>query len=503
MRSISKTLILVCTCIGTLSACGGGGSSAVSPPITPISSAPPPAPDPVPMSGPSAPRLTATASQPSWLNSAVIYNAYTEIFSTGGNFAGVTAQLPRLHALGINVLWLMPICPLGQAINGHPSYGSPYAISDHTSINPKYGTSSELATLVQTAHGLGIKVIIDMPLNHTSWDNPLISIHPEYYVHSDSDPFKVSSIQQAFNFADVAQLNYKWSVNGTLQNGLQQYMVSMLQNWITKYDIDGFRFDMPDNPGNSGRMIPASFWQALRPQLEAIKPSILMLGEEQNKDLTTTPFELDYGWQLQSVLAQAATTGNPSSLRAAWQGQITGWPIGSMHMTILQNWDLAQDFQLYGGNSGTMAAAVFNFTIDGVPLLWNGEEVGNNNSGNNTHNVINWSGSNAAQFTQFYTSLIAVRNANTALQQGSLTWVTTTLANQVIAYDRSDINAEFLIEINFSGTQANGSLSNLPAGAATWTEVTPAGAPGGVNHTALPYFKLAPYDFAIFKRNAN
>ena len=172
-------------------------------------------------------------------------------------------------------------------------------------------------------------------------------------------------------------------------------------------------------------------------------------------------------------------------------------------MTILQNWDLTQDFQLYGGTSGTMAAAVFNFTIDGVPLIWNGQEVGNNNSGNNTHNVINWTGSNASTFTQFYTSLIALRSGNTALQQGSLTWVTNTRPNQVISYDRSDINGEFLIEINFSGTQTTGSLSNLPAGAATWTEVTPPGAPGGLNHTAPPYFTLAPHDFAIFRRNAN
>jgi len=395
----------------------------------------------------------------------------------------------------------MPISPVGQPYNGHPAFDSPYCIEDHTVINPKYGTSADLTDLVTTAHGLGMKVILDEPLNHTSWDNPLITQHPEYYLHSDGNPNNPNSIEVAFNYNDVAQLNYKWVVNGVLQTGLQNYMTAMLQAWIKTYDIDGFRFDMPDNPPNDARMIPASFWQGLRPALESVKPDILILGEEEDQALTTQPFELDYGWNLQSALQRAANSGNPSGLQNVWQGQLTGWPAGTTHMSILQDWDLAEDLQMYGGTANTMDAAVFNFTINGVPMLFNGEEVGNDNSGDDTHNAIDWNSSNAATFSTFYTALIALRNRNASLQQGSLTWLGTG-GSQVVAYDRKDSTGEFVIEINFSGGQANGSLSALAGGAGTWTDVTPSGSSGGNKHAVPSKYSLAPHDFAIFQRGA-
>ncbi len=485
---------------GLLGGCGGGGGGGSSG-DAPVNQPPVVVPDPVPSALPPVVAVPAPASSPAWLNGALIYNIYPEIFSAGGNFAGISAQLPRLHELGVNVIWLMPISPIAQGNNnGHPNVGSPYAIRDHTAINPAYGDAAELKRLVASAHALGMKLILDMPLNHTSWDNPLLTRHPEFYLHSDGNPNNVASIQQAFSFTDVAQLNYQWRVGGVLQTGLQTYMTDMLKNWISEFDIDGFRFDMPDNPAGDNRMIPASFWQGLRPQLEAIKPGLLMLGEEQNKALSTTPFQLNYGWRLQSELIKAALVG-PAGISAAWKEQQDGWPAGSMHMTILQDWDLDSDLKLYGSSAGVMAAAAFNFTMNGVPLLWNGEEVGNTNGSNNTHALIDWTGANAKAFTALYAGLISLRQSNSALQQGSVTWLTTSKPNQVLAYERADANGEFLVLINFSTTAAEGSLTSLPAGSASWTEQTPASAPFGASHVAPPKFKLAAYDFAIFRRS--
>jgi len=441
------------------------------------------------------PPQSARAQQPSWLPSAVIYNVYPEIFSPAGNLAGVTAQLTRLHNLGINCIYIMPVTPVGQPTGSHPAFNSPYAVKDYFAINANYGTSTDLTNLVTTAHGLGIKVILDQVLNHTSWDNALITQHPEYYVHSDGNAFNSNSIVQAFSFADVAQLNYS-----TTQYGLQTYITNMLKYWITTYNIDGFRFDTADNPPNGNRMIPASFWQGLRPQLEATKSDILLLGEEEDTALTTTPFELDYGWNLQSALQQAATSGNAAAgLQSTWQNQLTGWPAGTMHMSLLQDWDLPEDLNEYGGLANTMDAAVFNFTINGVPLLFNGEEVANDNSGNNTHNKINWSSANATAFNNFYTSLIGLRNSSTSLQQGAMTWVTNSSPSQVATYDRSGGNFEYLIEINFSGSTVTGTVSP-PAGNG-WTDVTTVGSPGGTSHVSPPNFSLQPHDFAIFRRN--
>ena len=482
---------------GLLVACGGGGGGGGG---AASASAPASVLTPVP-AGP-APAVPAVPSQPAWLNGAVIYNVYTEIFSPEGNLAGVTAQLDRLQALGINVLWLMPLSSIAQGTNaGHPNYGSPYAIRDHTAINPRYGSATELTRLVQSAHAHGIKVILDMPLNHTSWDNPLLVLHPEFYLHSDGKAANAASIVQAFNYADVAQLNYKYAVNGVLQTGMQDYMTAMLQDWIRNFDVDGFRFDMPDNPSGEARMIPASFWQGLRPKLEAVKKDLLMLGESEVKSLATTPFELDYGWQLQSALRAAALKASALGLQAAWQSQMDGWPAGTLHMGIMQDWDLDSDLKLYGGIPTTLNAAVFNLTLNGVPLLWNGQEVGNDNGTVNTHAPINWNGPNAVLFSTLYRDLIALRKNNTALQQGSVTWLGTGNTGQVLAYERSDDKGEFLILINFSASEASGSLLNLPSGAASWTELTPAGAPGGKAHVAPPSYKLVAHDFAIFRRN--
>jgi cyclomaltodextrinase len=441
----------------------------------------------------------AGASGPIDLASATIYCVYTAIFSANGKFADVTAQLPRIHALGFNVVWLMPVTPVGQPINGHPSYDSPYCVHDYSTVNPAYGTEGDLATLVSTAHALGVKVILDEVLNHTSWDNALITQHPEYYLHSDGNPQNVASIEQAFTYQDSAQLDYK-----SPANGLAAYMKQMLQAWITKYDLDGFRFDTADNPYGDGRLIPASFWQSLRPALESIKPGFLMLGEEQDPALAEAPFELDYGWTLQGQygaggLKQVASGGAATLLAQAWQAQGMGEPAGMRHMTLLQDWDMGEDIQVYGGPAQTMAAAAFNFMIDGVPLLFNGEEVGNDESGNNTHTAIDWNGPNAATFAPFYTSLLALRNANTALQQGAVNWVTTSAPAQVASFTRSDVSGTFLVLVNFSNAPQTGTITAPPPAGSGWTDVSPTGSPGGTNHMPPPGLSLAPHDFAVFR----
>lgn len=448
---------------------------------------------PVLMTGVSS---VAAVPQPSWLNSAAIYCVYPEIFSSNG-LQGVTAQLGRLQKLGVNVLWLMPVTPVGQPFNGHPAFDSPYAVHDYYAVNPSYGTSADLTNLVSTAHSLGMKVILDEVLNHTSWDNALTTQHPEYYRHSDGNPYNPGSEEQAFNFADVVQLDYS---NQSL--GLWTYMDTMLNYWITTYNVDGFRFDTADDPPGSSRNIPQAFWQQLRTSLEANKADILMLGEEEDSALALAPFELDYGWNLQSALVQAATSGNSAAgLQATWQNQVTGWPAGMLHMSLTQDWDLGEDLQIYGGVPNTLAAAVFNYTLNGIPLLFNGEEVGNDTSGNNTHAAIDWTSPNAGVFTTFYTQLIALRNANPALQQGTLTWEPNSAPAQVASYDRTSGGTEFLVEVNFSNASVSGTVT-VPAGNG-WTDVTPAGSPGGKSHAQPAAFSLLPYDFAIFERSTS
>ena len=431
------------------------------------------------------------------LTTATIYSVYTSIYSQAGSLDAVTADLGRIRGLGFNVLYLLPVTPIGQATGSHPSYGSPYCVHDYYAIDPSLGTSADLVALVNAAHALGMYVILDEVLNHTSWDNALITEHPEYYVHSDGNPQNPASIEQAFTFADVAQLDYK-----TPTNGLATYMTTMLSTLVTTYGVDGFRFDTADNPYGSGRMITQTFWQAMATQLATVKPGLLLLGEEEDPQLDEAPFTLDYGWDLQGLygsggLQQVASGGSATMLQTAWTSQVTGYPTGTHHMTLMQDWDLDEDLTLYGGVPNTMAAATFAFTIDGVPMLFNGEEVGNDNSAVNTHTVIDWASPNAGTFQPFYESLLKLRNGTAALQDGTVDWIQNSASGSVATFTRSDANGTVLVAINFSGGTVSGTLS-APS-ASGWADVSPVGSPGGTHHASPPDFSLSGYDFEVLQ----
>jgi cyclomaltodextrinase / maltogenic alpha-amylase / neopullulanase len=450
------------------------------------------------------------------LASSTVYSVYVPIFSATGNLAGVTAQLPRIHSLGFDVIYLLPVTaaststtpPVSSCNQGaEGSVGSPYEVKDYGSIDPSLGTSQDLIDLVQTAHGLGMHVILDEVLNHTSWDNALVGQHPEYYLHCDGDRMNPASIEIGANFfKDVAQLDYITEPD----LGLRAYMTNMLLSWITTYDVDGFRFDTADDPYGPNRLIPLDFWESLRSALLAAKPGLVMLGEEEDPDLAQAAFDLDYGWHLdgiytppagglQQVAGSGASSTYPASLlEQGWTYQKTGYPAKMLHLSLMQDWDLGEDLNLYGGVAGTMAAAVFDFTIDGVPMIFNGEEVGNDASGVNTHTKIDWNTPDSAMFAAFYASLLALRNAHTALQQGALTWVTNSASGQVASYTRSDSSGTFLVLINFSDGPVIGTVSSLPA-ASIWRDDSPFGSPGGMSHTAPPSFSLAARDFAVFE----
>jgi cyclomaltodextrinase len=438
-----------------------------------------------------------TAVKPIDHNTATIYSVYPQIYSAAGNFAAVTSDLARIHDLGFDTLYLLPVTPLGVATGAHPAFGSPYCVHDYKAINPAFGTSQDLITLVQTAHGLGMHVILDEVLNHTAWDNDLITSHPEYYVHSDGNPANSASIVQATGFADVAQLDYK-----TPTNGLAAYMEDMLTYWVQTYDVDGFRFDTADNPYGDTRLITLDFWKALRAKLLAAKPGLFLLGEAEDPDLIDSAFDLDYGWHMDGIydtgLQQVAAGADASNMQRTWTYQKTGYPTDTRHMALLQDWDTDEDLKIYGGVPNTMAAAVYDFTIDGLPMLFNGEDVGNDNSAVNTHTAINWKSPNAASFTAFYKSLLALRNASSALQQGSVMWLTNSQSAHVVSFSRSDGSGTFVIVINFSNAALTGTLTGTP-NATSWQDVSPVGSPGGTTHPAPPAFSLGAYDFAVFK----
>src|SRR5947209_6347423 len=369
-----------------------------------------------------------------WARDGVIYEIYPRDFSEQGNFAGVTAQLDRLKELGVNILWLMPVHPIGQEKKKGP-VGSPYAVRDYYAVNPDYGTAADLKRLVAEAHRRGMKVIVDIVANHTSWDSVMMKT-PEFYVHDAS-----GKIIYPHDWTDVAKLNYD-------NPALRRYMTDMLKFWVRDFDLDGFRCDVAAD-------VPTDFWEQARAELEKIKPDIVMLAEADKPELLTRAFDLDYSWALHSALTDVLQGRKAASaLREAWESDAAKYPRGALRMRFSDNHDERRAIARLG-EPAALAAEALMFTLDGVPMLYNGMEAGDTaESGAPAlfeRLQIFWPiAERRPEFPRFYRQMIALRKAHASLRGGELQWLHNSDESRVVTYARRDAAEEIVVAINFS-----------------------------------------------------
>ena len=297
---------------------------------------------------------------------------------------------------------------------------------------------------------------------------------------------------QAFNYGDVAQLNYE-------NRALWRYMTDTLGYWVKTYQIDGFRFDSADNPYGANRKIPFAFWQYAALQLKPVKPDLLMLGECEDPELAHKPFAIDYGWWLRDAIKPAMNGSDAAQVVGVWKHQHEAFPPGMLHLSLQDDWDVNRDVVEFGSAQGALATAFFYQTTDGVPLIYNGMEIGNAATGVNPHAPIDWRGANPV-FDAFYPQMLGLRHDNTALQQGATNWLTNSAPAHVLTYTRTDAHAEFLVEINLADSAMQGTITIPDNGGGSWVEVTPPAAlAAGAKHVVPPRFELGPKGFALFK----
>jgi glycosidase len=369
-----------------------------------------------------------------WVRDGVIYEIYPRAFSQQGNFNAITARLDELKDLGVTILWLMPIHPIGQE-KKKGTIGSPYAVRDYYAINPDYGTADDLKRLVREAHARGLKVIIDIVANHTSWDSVLMK-HPEFYKHDAQ-----GNITFPYDWYDIAALNY-----GNQQ--LRRYMTDMLKHWIREFDLDGFRCDVAGE-------VPTDFWENARRELEQIKPDIVMLAEAHKAELQVTAFDLDYSWPLHSALTNVLQgRGRASDLRDEWEKEVKEWPKGALHMRFSDNHDERRAIARFG-EPAALAASAFVFTLDGVPMLYNGMEVGDTTESGAPALFeklpIFWAiAERRPEFPRFYKQMMAMRRGSVALRRGTVEWLKNSDESRVVSFVRRAGNDELVVVINFS-----------------------------------------------------
>lgn len=368
-----------------------------------------------------------------WVRDAIIYEVYLRSFSKEGTFAGLEKRLPDLQRLGVTVLWLMPIHPVGVK-NRKGTLGSPYAVQDYYGINPEFGTLQDFRHLLNAVHKKGMKLIIDLVANHTSWDSKLITEHPEWFTKDSSGKI----VSPNADWTDVADLDYS-------NPDLRRYMIDMMIYWVRDVGIDGFRCDVAE-------MVPTDFWEAARARLNRIKP-VMMLSEGSIPEHHMKAFDLTYSWNIYNGLNLVIHGQKPATLfDDLLRAESLQFPVGSLRMRFNTNhdknaWD-APAIEKYGPQGLKLSAVLINI-LPGVPLIYTGEEVANDRRLSLFEKVnVDWSRSN--EMGELYQQLFQMRKAHKALSRGEMIKVHSSLDRDIYAFFRVAGKDKVLTMLNFS-----------------------------------------------------
>ncbi|MEL7283043.1 MAG: alpha-amylase family glycosyl hydrolase [Pseudomonadota bacterium] len=403
------------------------------------------------------PKPYVQVQHPDWTRDAVIYQINIRQFTPEGTFSAARDHLPRLKDLGVDILWLMPIHPIGET-NRKGSLGSPYAIKDYFGVNPEFGTEEDFRTFVEDAHAQGFKVILDWVANHTAWDNPLVEEHPEWYETDWKGDFHPTPWT---DWADIIDLDYS-------NPDLRAYKTRALKYWVEEFDIDGYRCDVAG-------FVPLDFWETARAELETVKP-VFMLAEWQQRDQHKHAFDATYGWAWKEAAQRIAKgQSDAGDLRGFLGDQISTWPLDAYRMLYTEN----HDQNAWDGSTGSIygdayhAMLTLSFVTEGIPLIHNGQEVGNQNQLEFfERDPIDWSASDHADGA-LIKKLIALKKANAALHNGAaggrIIPVSTDNPSQVLSFAREKDGNRVLVFFNLSASPAEFQITDGPA-AGAWTD---------------------------------
>ncbi|MEC3875296.1 alpha-amylase family glycosyl hydrolase [Chryseobacterium salviniae] len=383
------------------------------------------------------PKSYVEISTPEWVKNATLYELNIRQFSEEGSFKAVEQQLPRLKKLGIDIIWLMPVHPIGE-VHRKGSLGSYYSVKNYFQVNPEFGTEEDFRNLVKAIHDEGMFVILDWVANHTSWDNDLVTEHPEWYRRSRKNTFQSTRWR---DYDDIIELDYSYPE-------LRRYMTDALKYWITEFDIDGYRCDIAS-------FVPIDFWENVRLELDGLKP-VFMLAEGEDRDLHRRAFDATYNWTLWNILHQISVNHySVKTLTEAYLAEhVSVFPKEALRMNFIDNHDKNSWEGTPYSNFGDAvdAVTVFTFMMDGIPLVYNGQEAGLNRSLEFFEkDPIEWQHHGNAKL---YSSIFDLKHRNQALWNGRFGGEIVRIMNdkmdQVISFVREKNGHKVLVFINFS-----------------------------------------------------
>lgn len=377
---------------------------------------------------------------PDWAKNSTIYEVNIRQFSKEGTFKSFKQHLPRLKELGVDILWLMPINPIGK-LNRKGTLGSYYSVKDYVDINPEFGTKEDFKTLVDEIHNHGMHVIIDWVANHTAWDNKWVKTNPEFYTKDSSGNF----VPPVPDWSDVIDLNYD-------NKELWKEMISALKYWVSEFDIDGYRCDVAG-------MVPIEFWNEVRTELDKIKP-VFMLAEWDTPEMHKFAFDMTYDWDLHKIFNGVyAKERNSSDIIKHILNDQKKYPDYAYRMQFTSNHDEnswnGTEYERLG--KAAEVFAVLTYVIPGMPLIYNGQEIGfNKRLEFFEKDSIIWKEN---KFEKLYKNLNELKEKNKALwagiESGSVDFINNN--NDILIIRRSKENKEVIGFFNLTEkeTEAN------------------------------------------------
>ena len=391
---------------------------------------------------------------PQWSRNAVIYEVNVRQYTPEGTFAALQQHLPRLDSLGVDILWLMPVQPIGK-LNRKGGLGSYYSIADYTAINPEHGNVADFRAFVDAAHAQGLKVILDWVANHSAFDHAWTTEHRDWYVSRADGTISNARDNEGreTDWTDVAELNYD-------RPELRQAMIDEMRWWVDSMNIDGFRADVALG-------VPAEFWIEAVRQLTEARPDLFMLAEAESPD-SHHAFDMTYGWELHHLLNEISQGKKAvSELDEYFARQRRAYPADAFRMYFTSNHDenswQGTEFERMGANH--LPSFVISATATGsMPLLYSGQEASNRKRLRFFEkDTIDWAGPSLAGF---YRALFELKEAEPALANGewggAQTRVAVTGSDRVYAYTRSRDTSTVLVAVNFADSAVTVDYERFP-----------------------------------------
>ncbi len=411
---------------------------------------------------------------------AIIYQVNLRAFSNAGTLNGVKERLNHIKSLGANVIYLMPIYPVG-VLNSVGELGSPYAVKDYKAVNTEFGTLEDLRALVDEAHSMDMAVMLDWVANHTAWDNAWITEHPEWYQQDGSGNI-IAPPGTGWN--DVAQLDYN-------NAELRKAMIDAMSYWVYSANIDGFRCDFADG-------VQQSFWaEAITAIRNIKKQDMLMLAEGTRKNHFDVGFDYTFGFRYFETLKKVFSEGAPASSLQNANAEEYGNNYNDDNRVVryTSNHDVnitdGTPIELFGGKPGSLATFVVAAYMKSVPMIYNGQEIGyTQRIPFFNHTPIDWSTADADMLAQ-YKKIIDFRKNSEAIKTGAYNGYS---SNGISAFTMKTDSKTVLVLSNLTNNNTK-YIVPVPLSSGSWTDAF-------TNQTMAlgAEITLNPYQYIVLKK---